>query len=652
MPLNRYTLNTRTLNGPAIEYRVEYPATQIIEFDQKVVFRINPERQLIGFDQNVQTVTPYAAAQLIEFDQNVIQNFPSKKLIAFNQFVSEDGVVIPEELPPCVVYIDGKDVRTLDRCVASVSVTYAEDQNTRASVEVVYEANAPILIPALNGKSLDIDVFNDANEPERLFTGWIERSSYNRESQSVDITASDLRSERIGEEDRDDLLQLTQAVYSEVTQKEEAEGDEFVNEMMKTVVGSLGYDKSGELYYYGWEIDGKPTNLLLNDNDFSYDSISVEYQTRSEVINSVEVNMDYRYTGLRVIQTEIEGKQDYREWGGKYAGSFVRNTIIDKVETGYSPWIATSYELYDMPTVRQARSMLGPLLIYRPLASRCMGFKASMERYLVQPITESYTLTVNAPQSIRAYGKEIRGSSLLFAVDSNADFDAAEFEQREAVYTPTTKSISGMFKIFEWPSGGTFAGWKGSAVTADYLANTSSGGTLPVVDTERPLFYAGLRAALLIAEKQIIESHRKNYVEVLKRGITDVSLGDVIEIDSSTLVTKGQCSSITYKIDKTNGLTSQIKLSISSMNDDGVIPVEDWTQPAIPPLDVLPSPHFVAAPRVMSGVGNINFNRAEEQLEVDAPELGEEITDEGITEVSKTYEVALENQDITLINGW
>lgn len=653
MPLNTYTLNSRTLGGPRVPYKIDYPATKLVELDQNVVLRVNDARRLVLLDQNVQAVTDYAATKLVQLDQSVSANYPARRLVQLNQNVyDQDAPAGSAVVPMCVVYIDGQDV-TGRVLISGVSVSHGEDQSASADLVLLYETDAPVMIPSLNGKPLVIEAFTDPSDANsetwRLFTGWIERSSYDRAQRAVRITGSDLRGERLGDSDKDELLQLTQAVYSEVTQTEGADGEDFVSEMMKTVSGSLVYNRDGELTFYSWLIDGETPSLTMIDNDVAYEDIKIDYQTRSDVVNSVTIKMSYRYTGLRTIQTTVEAIQQYQEWGGKYAGSFLRDTIIDRVESGFSPWIATEYTLQDMPTVRQARERLGALLIYRPNPYRCMGYTANLERYIAQPITEEYEITVTAPQSVRAYGKKITGSTMNFSVDAYADFERSDFEDRDAVYTPTTQSSPN--RLFEWPTGGTLAKYGDNPALASYAADVV-GGTLPVVDTKRPLFNAGTLAATLMARKEIRASHRKNFIEVLKYDLTQVDVGDVVELDTRVISAIGQCTGITYSISDSAGMTTLIKLQISSMDDDGAAPIEDWTAPPAPVLTVPPSPDTIPAKRTVNANGSINFNREEEKLEGQAPEVGTDYTDEGVTEVAVEYEMALENQSITLINGW
>lgn len=657
MPLNTYTLNTRTLNGQAVAYQVEYPATQLVALDQNVVFRARDARQLVLIDQNVVQWSGIAAAQLVAIDQSVIRQRNDRQLIGLSQRVYDSDAEVQPTPPMCFVYIDGNDVTSRVR-ISGVSVTHAEDESSRADILLEYEDDAPILIPSLNGKRLDIEALTDPDdadsEPWRLFTGWIERSTYDRSSRAVKITGSDLRSERLGEEDRDDLLQLTQAVYSEVTQSQESDGSKFVDEMMRTVSGSLGYTRTSDLYYYPWDISGAVPSLTLTDNDVAYEDITVEYQTRSDIVNSVSIEMNYRYTALRTVKTALEGLKSNEDWADQN-GTFIKDTVIDRVTTGFSPWVAIDYNFYEMPTWSEARALLvksnNAIFIYKPNTARCMGYTANMERYIAQPVTESYILTVSAPQSVRAYGKEITGSTLNFSVDANADFDRSEFEDRETQYTPTTVQSPSLW-WYSWPVGGTIVKYSDPAAVANYLADVDDGEDIPVVDTKRDLFKSGLRAATLIAEKEIKASHRQNFIETKQYSLVPVEVGDVVKLDTRIISSIGRCTGITYNISDAGGMETQIKTQISSMNDNGVIPVEDWTAPLVPPLTIPGNNAVLTAPRSTTPKGSINYNTSEKTLDVTTPTVSEDYTDEGITEITHTYEVALENQDITLINGW
>lgn len=634
----------------------ELPDRELAGIDWGVFWRVNADRKMATISWDVLQATEYADSELAEVNWSVSRRLTERAMLGTWWRVYNESAPAPtgrRYTDHVVVYIDGQDVSGRVK-VNSVTVTHGEDQASSASITLLYEIDAPIMIPSLNGKPLTIEAYNDPTDPAagtwRMFTGWIERSEYNRAARAVNITGSDLRSERLGGEDQGDLLQLTQAVYSEITQREDATGDAFVSEMMRTVSGSIGYDKSGNLNFYSWLIDGMTPALTLTDSDVSTSDIAIDYQTRSEIVNVVTIKMSYRYTGLRTMRTELHGEQSVREWGGSYAGSFIRSTIVDRIQSGFGSWIAVDYDLIDMPTIKQVQGVFGRYIAYARDPNRCMGYRATLERYIAQPITEEYSIRVVAPQSIRAYGKEIAGSDMSFSVDDNSDFDRSAFEDRDTVYQPTMKtSPSGLFK---WPTGGTLVRQRDVGTMSSYIASTADGLGLPVAEGKRALFNAGMMAATLMARKEIRAAHRKNYIDVLKHSLVDIELGDVVQLDTRVISTVGQCTGITYTISDQIGLRTKIKLQVSSMDDTGPAPAESWLPPGAPTLTAAGSPSTLTAPKTTTRNGSTNFNLQDKVLEVTAPEVPERYTDEVVTNVSKVYEMALENQSITLINGW
>lgn len=660
MTLNTRALNTATLNGGGVVTYIEVPAHQLVSFKQFVVFRVNASKMLVEVDQTVNSWTELASSKLIQFKQNVNANYSKRNLIQFSQRVYDsDSPVAQDLLPQIYVYINGKDVTSDERVrMDSITISHGEGVGSTARLAIQYDDLMPVDITYLNGKPIDIFAVedrSDINSPTwKMFTGWINDSTYNRTEGTVSLSCTDLREERLGAEDPDTLLQITQAVYSEATQREGAEGYEFVTDMMRTVSGDIGYDRYGNLYYYTWGTNGKTIDRTLG-GEIESDQISVDFQTRSDIVNVAKINFSYRYTALRTVKSTVEAIQHWREWGGNYAASFSKEDVISTIESGFSPWIATEYELVEEPTHKQATQAMGAkyggvsLLVYAPNPWRCMGYKAKVERYIAQPVTENWTITVKAPQSINAYGREVVGTVQTYAVDS--DYDRSDWEETTRAYKPITRLSRGGW--YQWPVGGYLA--KKSMLrggTDPQLVDLTSGGKMPVIDDNRPLVTAGMRAAYLAAVKEIVGSHRKNYIDVQLYGLHEWSLGEIVEIDNRIISTIGQCTGVTYTLSTTSGLRTDIKIQVSSMDDNSTPPSTGWYQPPDPKLSIPDNYTQIPAKRIVNSKGSVNFDRESVSLNGEAPEVPEIYTNEAETSIEVEYEVALENKPITLIHGW
>lgn len=681
MPLNTYTLNSRTLGGPPASLGTEYPARKLLTLHQVVyveqparalltlrqwvAYRITPARRLLTLRQQVVQYDEYPARQLLTLRQRVQRTYPARRLLALRQRVIDPAAPVSTHVPPARVIIGKKDVTGQTKLRSNIVIAHGEDQPSTATFHLLFETNEPINIPSFHGKSVEIDVYSnphDANSTRlRLFTGWVNDARYDRGTRAVVFDCTDLRGERLGEESQQDLLQLTQAVYSEMTQKEGAEGNEFVNEMMKTVAGSLGYTREGRLQHYVWGTNGKPVDWTLTNAQVHRDDITVDFQTRDQIKNTVTVELKYRYHALRTLTTEVKGVKGLYDFFNDGSGSFLRSSLIDRIQNGFSPWFAINYELYGTPPLGR----YGSTSVVSQRLDKAMGYTANLERYIAQPVTEHYTLTVTAPQSVRAYRKTIKGSALSFGIES--EFDADKFEDRKAVYKEQTMNRPAYWT--QWPTGGTLTKWDDAVATATYKASVVGGGQIPVADDKRPLFNAGFGAAVKMAAKEIIQSHRQNYIDgVCRQQIIPAEIGQVLHYNTRVIDAVGQITGITYTIGDAIRDT-RIRTSVSYMDDQGPAPAANWDLPTMPPLAMSADRQDIPSERVegnawtkgwSTGLSryaqplrvSINYDPENGSLDVTAPEVSEEYTEEAETKATHTYEVPLENATVTLINGW
>ncbi|SIQ13672.1 hypothetical protein [Marinobacterium stanieri] len=681
MPLNTYTINSHTLGGAPASFGTRYPARKLLTLRQSVyverparklltlrqwvAFRVTPARKLLTLRQQVVQTVNHPARKLLTLRQVVQRRVPARRLLTLRQQVFDPTAPVTTKVPAARVVIGKKDVTSQTKLMSQIVINHGEDQPSTAAFHLRFEVNAPISIPAFHGKTVEIYTYTDPtdanSELERLFTGEVNDARYDRNTRAVVFDCSNLRGEQLGEEDQQELLQLTQAVYSEMTQKEGAEGNEFVNEMMKTVAGSLGYTREGDLYYYSWGTDGKPVDWTFTDADVHRNDITVDFQTRDQIKNTVSISLEYRYYALRTVTTTVKGVKGLQDFFSDGKGSFLRESLVDRIQNGFSPWFAIDYELYNTPPVGK----YGSIGVVRQRLDRGMGYTANLERYIAQPVTEHYEITVTAPQSVRAYRKEVKGTALSFAIES--DFDTATFEDREAVYAEQTMQRPARWT--QWPTGGTIERWADAVATATYLAPTTDGGQIPVADDKRPLFNAGFGVSVKIGAKEIIQSHRQNYIDIVcRKRIIPAQIGQVAHINTRVPNAIGQITGLTYIIG--DGIRdTRVRTSISYMDDNGAVPAPNWDLPPVPALELPQDRTAITSPMIEGSlytkgwgpglsaqatplIRSINYNTEDSSLDVSAGEVPEQLIDEAETKAAHTFEVPLENADITLINGW
>ncbi|SEG14431.1 hypothetical protein [Marinobacterium lutimaris] len=580
---------------------------------------ISPEADLIQFNQNVKFREIEPSADLIVFEQSVGEIEPARDLIRFQQRVG--SVAARRRLPQAYIWINGVDYSSYT-ALDSVSVSFNEDQSATASIFVFRPLDAVINIPSFHAKQIRIETHVDPNDPASdvfpLFTGWIETAQHDRTRRGIAFTCSNLRDERLGDEDAGQLRALTGGVYSNVTQVEDAKGRDYANELMKTVCGSIGYDRAGDRRFYNWGVAGKPVNRTLTGAQVAYADPSTEFQTRSSVINRVTVNIDYRYSLLRSISSEVNVYKERNLVTGQFSTqfgprdiidykAFRRDLMIEKAQS-FEPWETLSYSIYPLEKAGNGGFVFDNLW---PVADTwCQGFKSSIARRVAQPVTESYKFTITAPQSVDAYGKTIDGTELNYALDT--EYDEALWEEE---FKQTRK------RDFD---------------AARAVAQASA-------DNRRADLALAFEAAYRIGKKQIVAAHRQTHIRGSVHSIFPVDLGDVCEHDNRIVDSIGQITGFEYAIG--NGIRrTTIRMTISYMDTLVAAPAENWAAPL--------APGYPEADLVLESTAEYNADTEVRAFEINVAEIPADYTDELEPAIAESaYTLPLEINSITLVNG-
>lgn len=583
---------------------------------------IQSQAQLAGFSQIVQLVDP--AKTLATIEQSVLMVDKAKTLARFTQrVVASDQVIADIFVPYGYVELNGI-ILTCETPANNIRVTHNEDQSSTASMNVTYPTGIQINIPSFHGKPVRILVHEDSGDIESelipLFTGWVESAKHDLATQSIDFTCSDLRDERLGREDGQRIRQMTGALYSTITQRENVSGRDYVTELMRTAAGSLNYTRDGDLRYHSWGTTGKPVDFIVTDDHVSYNDLNTEFQTRSEVRNSVTITMQYRYGLLRTVETEVDAYKErmLRDDSAPIAPfdlrMFDRDQLLQKIES-LGSWELISHEFYPLERFRNYRRRDGSMqyvldAYWQPYGKKkySQGIKATLKRRVTQPVREEYTIKLIAPQSIDAYGEEVEGSSHNYAIDTEFDRKLWEEDYKEANKRNAEASRA--------------------AVQAQ-------------ADNKRLELQQAFNAAYLIGRKELVASHRKNYCSWVRHDIDPRNLGDIVQLDHRIVQTTGQLVGLEYRIADGVRQTSY-RIAVSYMDTSMQPPAENWTPPSRP----------AALQADVSIDSTAEYNTEEGAFDLEIGDISEQYTDEIEQKRSGlTYDVPLEIDGITLING-
>lgn len=570
---------------------------------------INPEQTLGELSQEVRIVDP--AATLGTIEQNVRGIDKAKTLVSFTQRVLGDGE-LPSDIyvPAGYVELNGL-MLTCETPYNNISIDHSEGQNSTASMNVTYPTGAEINIPTFHGKPVKVLVHSDQTDITSplipLFVGWVETAKHNMKDQSISFTCSDLRAERLSREyqsgDVPDWAKYSKYVGGEIEKKN------LWTAYLEAYSGNLGYAKDGELNRWDWDVISSPVDLTLTDDDVSPDELTTEFMTRSSVINEITIEGKYRWSKLWSVNTTVNAYNP-RNPSGR---AFDRSILLQKVES-LGEWDLTDYTFYNLERSNCGFLPNSPTIcidfIWTAIGrtTYSQGIRADLVRRVAQPISEEYTINVNAPESIDAYGETVNGGTISFSIDNNYDGNFWETEIRErSNFDPET-----VFKpVYQ--------------ARADRLREE-----LPnAFDT-----------AYGKARRKIVESHRQNYASCTVNRIVDIEVGDVVLHDNRILNVKGQCVGLGYNI--ADGLsTTEIKIAFCYL-DTTETSSDYFIQPARPNYG--PSTSNISSSAI--------YNRDSGVFDLTIADIPEYITDENTLERSSGATVKVNKTDVTLINGY
>lgn len=516
--------------------------------------RLNEGGTLITLDQSVIFFRDNAAQTLITMSQDVERHNGSETLVSFRQIVQAQA---PRN--PTYVFLDGADI--YDQCIPEIEVTASEGSNRTATV-VIRPNPGSIDIPSFQGRNITI-LREISGALTTLFVGKVDVPRYDRYQKTLRLRCSDLRNERIGKENRDALKRITGGLFSSITQRDDAVGESWVNELMKTVPGSLDYTSSGALRYSPWAV-GTPVHTLQG-NKIHYKEVELDFSTRSEIINSVSATLEYRYFQRNTISHAVSVEAQRTEYC-KLAGCTPANRVEDEdgnlvpqilptknailsAASSVSGWSVIDLEYIPLPPdgwYRRTSDVTqkiayGASEVIR--STRAMGANITLERYISQPKRETYSLSITAPQSIDQYG-EVEGGDMRFAIETRVD--PSIFEER------------------------------GCTIITN-------------ADDRRSDAETAITISQRMGERIILESHRQNHASVRykpangvtgERNLLPVEIGQTVELVDDEISAIGKVTEFQHVVSGDDSWTD-IKLAVSRV-DSNITVTEDWSLPAAP----------------------------------------------------------------------
>jgi hypothetical protein len=595
--------------------RRHLPARDILVLDQYVVTRSQPERTLLELTQRVTVFVETGQRQLLAIEQDVKRPLPARQLLRLRQNVRAPATSVPSPGPQpapdpiTMILLDDQDITSF--CSMAFQVSASEGDN-RTCVVDYYPPSGPINITSFQGRALEIRRLI-SGQWVALFVGWVDVPTYVREERTLQLRGSDLRSERMGRENRDMLKALTGGLVSPITQREDASGEAWVRELLKTVEGSLDYTSAGSLRFRPWAVASP--RYTLTGGQIHHRQVAMEFATRSQIVNRVTATIEYRWYRKRafaaVSSVSVPSSALCRNLNRECipaAGYSLptKESIVNRLGTSLGGWRVVGVSTSSPPGSGWYRSspFSTPVAYITNENFRntyATGGSLQLARWVSQAQRNVYNLSVTAPQSEDQFGS-IEGSSMRFSLETN--IDPSVFEQDGCSIGP---------------------------------------------DNDRAAdFGLAKEVALRMALREIKGAHRQNYASFRykpKGGrLLPIEIGDTVQVQADEVAVTGWVVEFKHETTIEGDQWTDVKLAVSRV-DSPVAVEEGFTEPE-------PGDRFVMNPRSAGRspdslcAGNTEgsaFEGIDEGgvMTFVAPRISPADTDERVSTANRAYRAAI-----------
>ncbi len=433
--------------------------------------------------------------------------------------------------------LDGVDVSA--RLTGNARVTI-EEGAARLAVLTLTVPSGSVAPLDYVGKDIALDfspVISGTPVPIRMFTGRVDTPEYDPIARLLVLNCVDDLQNRVAALDRAALDLLIGGRYSAAVQGDADDNWDYAQARLTTVQASLDAGAAGGLRLTAWQ--DTAVWRTFTSADLLWPHASVSYPQRSSLVNEVTCEFDYRYPRLRQRYTTLG-------WSG---------THIDMAPNGYqyptqqdilgaaggSGWTVTGASFWPAPAAIPHSS---GGFIYTEDGAIDMAILHLAQRHS-QTVTERYTLTVRAPESVSANGT--LPGALRGALESEFDGGAWESALDVAPLMPT---------------GGE----------QDYAPDA------PRADAD----YA-IQTLLDQAAAKIIGSHRSARVGSAVPCLPDLDVDKRVAINTGEIIATGKVVRVEHVLDFMAGsATSEFEIACSGASGTGIVTPTPLTPPAAP----------------------------------------------------------------------
>ena len=663
MSINSGAINTFVVNGAAgsggviatgsgtlveiEQYVMILGSGTLVDIEQEVVFHETGDGTLVSIEQSVQSI---ASGTLVSLEQRVLDSsVPShESRTGWDFTLLVDGVTIPRE------QIHGM-----------CSIVKTSNSSSLMDVTLI----PPTGIQDLDfwqGKSVTLDVHTNNTTTDRVFTGVVDIPEVDIIEQKITLRCTNKRRE---------LINTTQQAvvpgigfYNSTIFSDADELASELDQRLTTIPYSFDFDGNNNGILSAWAPKVTP-DYVLDDPDIYYDKPQVEMASRGRIINTVNIDFEYRYPRLWHKSVGYSWSAPYTSTnsacliiGQGYsltpresieaaasAAGWVRKREITYTDIppngfyrcgdarGYFTTISTTVNTTakkdgDGNVITDSNGNPIPDTSNRSQVTDlrytfCGGANWSASKRWAQDVSEKYSLTVASSQSVAQYGA---------------------IEKDEAYGVDST------FNTDDWEDYNEFNGPSGS-----YHID---------VNTDLATFNSAVTVALQIAKTSIEGSHRDTRVKLFRSIMPDLELHHTVEATADKISCKGTVRKIIHKLNVNTGeavTNMEIALSRATGSSSGssmVPPTRPVDNPVIANQTISLGNHYGQDPSTDAAqswngmIGNSYTGpygsgvrtTFPESFVVDAPAISSTLRNQRVLNQSQSYNVAIRNDSLVV----
>ena len=623
----------------------EIGSGNLISVEQTVNFRATGLGTFISVEQQIETTG-------------------SGTLISVEQVVKDSTVVSREERAGWdgILKVGGQRIPK-SQITGIITITRTEGTSSLLNVTLRPPTGVQELTQ-YQGKTVTFDL-QEVSKTTRLYTGIVDIIDIDVNRETLTLRCSNRREELLNSQ----FVTAKNAIgfYSTLIFSDPEDVQEEVEQRLQTIPSSLDFDGKNQSHLAAWQPKSTP-DFVLDDPDVYLARPEIILTERGRLINQININFEYRYdrnyhwqrrwqwespinddpcfllfSGYsRFTREKIQEAADGVGWpmNGTVAFTSIPAAWYECSGNiiGYTPVKRnqTTFKVTDNGGNLVTDSNGNQVYSTEPSVTQSVGrittdftevFAETATWFgtlrWAQTISEQYTVTVKAPQSITQYG----------------------LVERDENY-----GVESLFNSSEWE---------------DYSAYNDLGlGTTYSIDRDTNVsdFNQAWTTALNLSKTTILEGHRDNRV-IFSRGIwSDIDLRHTVELTTDPIACKGKVRKIEHFLDihtteditrveialsKSIGIQSDSTLALPTRPSDSVT-LPSGTIRLDNHFGDEPDPSFTGAIGNRFAKGKETLTQVATQFIVDSPAVPDEFRDQRLLAGTETYNVEIPNDSLTL----